>query len=396
MNNAIGVTVILALIAVFTGIPSSYRALYLTLGLLLIVWWGLRSSLKQIKVSKDLSGSSGFAGTELSMDLQLVNHSWFPIFWCTVMEPFPEQLGARIVQTLVSLPPRGRKKITMKFYPGRRGIYPVPETRLTIGDPFGFKEIDIRTSYDEKIIIYPPLFPIIGLNLTRHLPLGQTKLMFGLHEDPSRLRGCRDYCPGDSIKKIHWPSLARTGSLKVKEWESTLAAENGIFLNLGEEDYPVSDWSWLSELGIDFAAALTHLFIENKEPLGFYCNGKTVDAMFDSSFILAAKRGYQQEKRVLRFLAGADLRKGLEYAVLFHEAYHLAGGSCLIFITPRVTPEMVKRAAGLCKTGFHPVFLWLKSRSVLVPFTELEQSGIPCFTVEKRRDSNAFFISRTR
>jgi uncharacterized protein (DUF58 family) len=394
MNKVIVAIVFLALIALFTGSPSSYQALYISLGLLLLVWWGLRSNLKKIKVSKDLSGSSGFAGTELSLDLQLANPSRFPIFWCTVTEPFPEQLGAEIIQALVSLPSRSRKKVTMKFHPRRRGIYSIPETKLTIGDPFGLKEINIIISYHEKITIYPRLFPVVGLNLNRHLPLGQKKITFGLHEDPSRLRGCRDYSPGDSVKKVHWPSLARTGVLKVKEWESTLAAEIGIFLNLGEEDFPVSDWFWLTELGIDFTASLMHLLIENKETVGFYCNGKNADTVKDSVFMAAPKRGYQQEKRVLHFLAGADVKKGLGYISMFHEAYHLMGGSCLIFITPQVTQEMMKRAGALSKAGFHPVFLWLKSRSGFVPFIDLKQTAIPCFAVEKRWDSNVFFVSR--
>jgi uncharacterized protein (DUF58 family) len=395
MNSLIASIVILGVIAIFSAVPSSYRALYLGLGLLLLVQWGLRDNTKKIKVTKDLSGSSGFAGTELFLQIQLFNRSWFPIFWCTVMECFPEQLGARIVQALVSLPPRGQKVIRMTFYPQRRGIYPVPDTKLAFGDPFGLKEVNLNITAPEKIIIYPPLFQVIGLNLNRHLPLGHKTIMFGLHEDPSRLRGCRDYCPGDSVKKIHWPNLARSGILKVKEWESTLSAEIGIFLNLREEDFPVSDWFWLTEHGIDFAASLAHLFIGNKETLGFYCNGKTPDSV-EAGFTLAPKRGYQQEKRILNFLAGADVNKGLEYTALFHEAYHLMGGSCLIFITPRITTEMVKRAGNLRKAGYHPVFLWLKSRSVLLPLGELESAGAPYFAVEKRRDGNAFFISRTR
>jgi uncharacterized protein (DUF58 family) len=288
----------------------------------------------------------------------------------------------------------------MAFYPSRRGIYPLPDTRLTIGDPFGIREINLNVALLDKVIIYPPLFQVIGLNLNRHLPLGRATIKFGLHEDPSRLRGCRNYYPGDSMKKIHWPNLARTGAVMVKEWESTLAAEIGLFLNLQEEDYPVSDWFWLTENGIDFAASLTHLLVGNKESLGFYCNGKTpngknIPDATEAMFTLAPKHGYQQEKRILNFLAGADLNNGLEYTALFSKAFQLAGGSCLVFITPRITAAMVHRARSLNKAGYHPVFLWLKSQTVLLPIVELESAGVPYFAIEKRRDGNAFFINRT-
>ena len=391
MSNIMGFVIVLGLAALLSAVPGTYRIFYLGLTLLILIWWGLRTNSKRIKIREDLSGSSGFAGTALSLKVRITNPSWFPIFWGLVSKAFPEQLGTKFEQALVSIPPRGETVIQMAFYPQRRGIYPVPETRLSFGDPFGFKEIAIKAASPEKIIIYPPILPVVGLNLPRHFPLGQNRVIFGLHEDPSRPRGCRDYSPGDSIKKIHWPNLARTGCLKVKEWETTLTEEIAVFLNLAEEDYPVSDWSRLSELGIDFTASLVHLLIANKETLGFYCNGKTAGAESGIPFRVPPKHGYVQEKRIMHYLAGVDLNRGLGYAQVAQEAYQHADGSCLIFITPCLSGDLVKQAQNLKRLGYHPVVFWLRASAP--SFIELERAKIPWHTVEKRRDHSAFHIS---
>ena len=396
MSRLIALIIVLGLIALITIVPNTFRAFYIVLGLLILIRLSLKTSRQRISLTTDLSGSSGFAESKLMLRLKLVNPSRIPLFWCQITESFSEPLGAKYSQALVNLPPRGETIVKMDFYPRRRGIFSVPTTRLTFGDPFGFKEQSLYFESSQKIIVYPAIAPVIGLQLTRHLPSGQKRVSFGLHEDPSRLRGCRDYSPGDNVKKIHWPNLARTGMLKVKEWETTLAAEIGVFLNLTEADFSVSEWFWLSELGIDFSASLIHELVESRETLGFYSNGKSSDVLSERIFELPPKRGYQQEKKVLEYLAGVNLNQENNFMVLFQKAYRFMGGSCLIFITPQITTAMIQRAAQLRHVGYHPVFIYLKSKDSMLSLAQLKSTKVPCLTVEKRRDTHGFLITQTQ
>jgi uncharacterized protein (DUF58 family) len=396
MNSYIGLFVILGFIAIFSAISGSFTVLYFGLGVSLPVWWGLRATSRKLGIKEDISGGTGFAGTELFLKLRIFNPTWFPVFWCTVSRAFTQELGSSLWQTLVSIKPHGSVALQMSFFPERRGIYHVPDLIITTGDPFGWKENLIHITSTEKIIVYPPLFAVEGLHLTRHLPWGHTKVLFGLHEDPSRLKGCRDYYPGDSLKRIHWPSLARTGQLKVKEWETTLAAEIGIFLNLAEDDFPVSEWYWLSESGIEFAASLIHHLVGRKETPGFYCNGKLAGANLETVFKFPPKNGPEQGKRILTFLAGVALHEKQPYLPLFEEAYRLKNGSCLIFITPTISAGMVKHAQNLKHAGYHPLFLWLGSPNGALPPAQLQVTGIPWYSVAKRRENHAFLIQRIR
>jgi uncharacterized protein (DUF58 family) len=396
MSNYIGLWVILICITLFSVISGSFTVFYFGLGVSLLGWWGLRATSRKLGIKEDISGGTGFAKTELLLKLRISNPSWFPVFWCTASRAFSQELGSSLWQSLVSIKPHGSVTMKMSFFPEQRGIYNVPDLIITTGDPFGWKETSIHIASPEKIIVYPPLSAVEGLFLHRHLPWGHTKVLFGLHEDPSRLKGCRDYYPGDSLKKIHWPSLARTGQLKVKEWETTLAAEIGIFLNLAEADFPVSDWYWLSESEIEFAASLVHHLIGRKETPGLYCNGKLAGTGLETVFKFPPQNGHEQGKRILTFLAGVALHEHQPYLPLFQEAYRLKNGSCLLFITPRISMEMVKHAQNLKHAGYHPLFLWLESSGGVLPRAELQGTGIPWYSVAKRRDNHAFFITRIR
>lgn len=175
--------------------------------------------------------------------------------------------------------------------------------------------------------------------------------------------------------------MARTGQLKVKEWETTLAAEIGIFLNLAEADYPVGDWFWLSESGIELAASPVQQLSGGKETLGFYCNGKLADMGPDTVYKFPPKNGHEQGKRIMTFLAGVALNKKQPYIQLFKEAHHLKNGSSLIFITPLISTGMLKIARNLQRAGYHPLFLRLESPAGGLTPAELQRAEIPWYTV---------------
>jgi uncharacterized protein (DUF58 family) len=392
-RNYLSLFAILISIIIFSAISGTFTVFIFGIGIVLMVRWGLQEASRKLAVKEDLSGSTGFAGTELFLRLRIFNPSWFPVFWCTVSRVFSRELGVSLWQSILSIKPHGSVALQMSFFPEQRGIYHVPDLVLTMGDPFGWKENTVHINSPEKIVVYPPISSIEGLHLTRHLPWGHTRVLFGLHEDPSRLKGCRDYYPGDSLKKIHWPSLARTGSVKVKEWETTLAAEIGIFLNMAEADFPVSDWFWLSESGIEFAASLIHHLTDRKETLGFYCNGRLAGTEPETVFKFPPKNGHEQGKRVMSFLAGVALHETQPYMPLFQEAYRLKNGSCLIFITPLISTEMIKHAQSLKRAGYHPLFLWLESSGGQLPPVEWRGTAITCYKVAKRRDNHVFLIS---
>lgn len=387
--------VLIPIIGVAFLLPSSVyqRGLFLIIGLGLVILWSNRAARKGFAIEADLSRFRGFPGEELSLILKLSNSSRFPIFWCTIRQTFPAGIGAFCEQRVVSLRPKEKKELKMTVSGQRRGIFEIPQTKAILGDAVGIETVDMFFEFQKRMVIYPPIDPIFGLSLERHLPMGPFMKRFGLHEDPARLRGCRDYMPGDSLKRIHWPNMARTGHVQVKEWETTLNAEMGIFLNLREEDYPVGDWFALSELAIETAASLVWHLGNKGEQVGFYCNGKVTGETGQSDFVVDPKKGNRQEEKILTYLAGVTLNQCDEAETLFQKAHFLAAGSCVILITPMITPQMIKKAAYLRSIGFHPIFLHIPADNGLKPELELKRLHIPYFKIERGRDSRVIHLA---
>ncbi len=395
MNRFFPLLFFFSLASLLFPVPVLRRSFYITGAVWLAVNWGRRETLRKLRIDLDLNRGCGFPGDDLFLVLHLANRSFFPLPWLAVYQSFPEQLGAGREQFLVSLGPRAKKKKTIVFRGYRRGIYPLPALRVAFGDVWGIDEASFLQRWTERVVIYPRVVPVYGLSLQRHLPFGPHRMSFGLHEDPSRLRGCREYRAGDGLRRIHWPNMARTGRIQVKEWETTLDAEIGIFLNLREEDFPVRDWSSLVELEVELAASLIHRMVEKGEHVAFYANGKAYGEEEGRVFHLPAKKGKGQRKKIFTYLAGVTTAPGSPpYENFFQEAKKAVAGACLLFITPQVTPEMVKRAGDLRKAGYHPSFLQPSHKTAVLPVKELKEKKIPCFIVKRRREDDALLLVR--
>ena len=181
---------------------------------------------------------------------------------------------------------------------------------------------------------------------------------------------------------MHWPNVARTGILQVKEWETTLTSDYGIFLNLREEDLPTNAWYFLTEFLVELAASLSHFFAVQNETIAFYCNGKPFGAG-EGPFRLPPKRGRHLVEKILTYLAGVSPGQGQAVEVFFREAARLPARSILLFLTPVITPVMVEKAAHLRRNGFQPVFLWPYYRDGVLPTTDLRKANLKWYIVRK-------------
>jgi uncharacterized protein (DUF58 family) len=112
-----------------------------------------------------------------------------------------------------------------------RGRHRFEPVRLSIADPFGLAEARLTVDEQQALVVYPRLVeldrlffdggagPEHGRQLLLRRPVG-----FDLHS-------VRDYQPGDSLRRVHWPSTARRGELMVKELEDSPRDEVAVLLD---------------------------------------------------------------------------------------------------------------------------------------------------------------------
>jgi uncharacterized protein (DUF58 family) len=143
-----------------------------------------------------------------------------------------ERIG-RLGEQEVELRPhkRGRQWGSYRLYNVSRGRHRFEPVRLSIADPFGLAEAKVTLDEQQALVVYPRLVelerfffeggagPEHGRRLLLRRPVG-----FDLHS-------VRDHQPGESLRRVHWPSTARRGALMVKELEDSPRDEVAVLLD---------------------------------------------------------------------------------------------------------------------------------------------------------------------
>lgn len=107
---------------------------------------------------------------------------------------------------------------TLRFVPLRRGWIRFEAVRLLRPDPLGLVHAISTQPAPASLLVLPPVHAVPAIRHDggrRHRPAGaQWVPQVGESQEFLQLR---DYRPGDPMRRIHWPSSARTGRLVVKE-----------------------------------------------------------------------------------------------------------------------------------------------------------------------------------
>jgi uncharacterized protein (DUF58 family) len=216
------------IVAIVFGSPALYPvAAGLVLAVPLALAW-VRITLRQPHVSRLWPGRNLFERDDVTVKLVLAREPGLPLPNVVAHE----QVG-RLSATEVELRSRGHGRYAgsyeLRDVPrGRHSFAPV---RLSIADPFGLAEAGLALEEQQALMVYPRLVeleriffdggagPEHGRRLLLRRPVG-----FDLHS-------VRDYQQGESLRRVHWPSTARRGSLMVKELEDSPRDEVAVLLD---------------------------------------------------------------------------------------------------------------------------------------------------------------------
>jgi uncharacterized protein (DUF58 family) len=231
----LAVGVLCGVVAVVFGSPALYPvAAGLVIAVPLAVAW-VRITLRQPRVTRRWRQDSALWRNE-----DLLERDDVRIELIVEREPgvpLPgviahERVG-RLGEQEVELRPdgRGRHWGSYRLAQVPRGRHRFEAVRLSITDPFGLAVADQAIEEQQALVIYPRLVelerlffdggagPEHGRQLLLRRPVG-----FDLHS-------VRDYQQGESLRRVHWPSTARRGSLMVKELEDSPRDEVAVLLD---------------------------------------------------------------------------------------------------------------------------------------------------------------------
>jgi len=216
------------IVAIVFGSPALYPvAAGLVIVVPLAVAW-VRITLRQPRVTRRWRHDDVLEREDVRIQLELEREPGVPLPAVVAHE----HLG-RPGEKQVELRPHGRGRhwgsyILRDVPRGRHRFEPV---RLAISDPFRLAEAGMALETQEALVVYPRLVelerlfvdggagPEHGRQLLLRRPVG-----FDLHS-------VRDHQQGESLRRVHWPSTARRGSLMVKELEDSPRDEVAVLLD---------------------------------------------------------------------------------------------------------------------------------------------------------------------
>lgn len=119
-----------------------------------------------------------------------------------------------------------------------RGVYRVGPTEVSTGDPFGLARTTIGTGPVDRIVVYPAVEELTGFPIVR----GQDPAMQASRPEHARRGGedfytLREYQRGDDLRRVHWPSSARTDNLMIRQLETPWQSRALVLLDIRSASY---------------------------------------------------------------------------------------------------------------------------------------------------------------
>lgn len=397
-------------LALVTGREMYYRLTYLLFAVIVVSAAWAWSSLRGIRLRRYTRSQRAQVGRIMEEYLAIENESRLPKLLVMVQDEstLPGHHAGHVIHSL-----GGHQAFDWRVRTlcEQRGHFRLGPITTSGGDPLGLFERRRSFRQTSAIVVYPAVVPLHGLPPPRGpLPGGDT-LRRRTHQITPNAAGVRDYVPGDSFARIHWPSTARKDQLIVKEFELDPMSNVWIFLDMeesvqaatrgtgrngkhraGSDETEKPLWRRIQdfrlipsteEYGVTAAASLANASIRERYAVGLVAYGQSRE-------VIQADREERQQTRLLETLAMLRARGTMPFSqVLSAEGTRLARGTTLILITPSTEHAWVEAALRLSDRGIRILAVLLDAASfggavgIQVLKGRLLAAGIPAVVVKE-------------
>jgi uncharacterized protein (DUF58 family) len=319
--------------------------------------------LHRLEYKRHLSSPQVFFGEEVIFEIQVTNRKPLPLPWLKIEDELPQRvklLKGKSLETgeervtLINIFPIGMYHRVTRRFPmlcNERGAFVFGPTRLQSGDLFGFFRREKTIGQLDYLIVYPRLLPLEKLGISSKQLFGDIRLKQHLFQDPVLTAGIREYQSGDSLKRIHWKSTARTGELQTKIYEPTTTVDISLFLDVRTVKPPVWGSNYqLQELGIITVAAIAQNALNAGFRTGLYVNQIT---RFSKGLLsVPPSRHPDQMERILEGLAQLHQTETLNISrYVRQEAGSLPWGSTMLVVSAQPDEKLAAALLDLRRLG---------------------------------------------
>ena len=274
------------------------------------------------------------AGSSSRVELTIANRGKRRSPVCSVEDPF--DAGSRWARFLVAPLASGEvARAAYRLPTDRRGIYDLGPLQVGVTDPFGLATRVVEGAPLSRLVVFPRIDPIEPPPISN----GDDPLAGADH--PRALTGggedfyaLRPYVRGDDLRKVHWPSTARTDDLMLRQDEMPWQSRSTVLVDVRSETCPPP----ALELVVSAAASIVVAAAQHEGLQRMITTGG-----FDSR---AGNRGPHADV-ILEHLAGVRAGRGSIVAALTNLRRSQGGGALVAVTTSLATAADIQAMAGL-------------------------------------------------
>jgi uncharacterized protein (DUF58 family) len=379
VGNFVLFSLILLVLASLLRIDFFFTVLYLFLSVYIFSRFWARRSMDRLRVKRRVA-SHAFLGDTVDVTLQFKNKGRLPVPWLMFNETLPVKLvSPPVFRRVISLGAGENGHYSYRVHCRRRGYYALGPLHLESGDLLGLARVQHVRIPPAYLTVYPRVMPLEQLRLPTHSPQVVLPTLVPLFEDPARIIGVRDYVRGDSPRRIHWTASASAGRLLVKQYQSAIARETSLFLNLNVDDF-ARDYRYTApELSIVVAASMAnHIISREKLAVGLVTEAYDPRSRTVTACIQPPRKERAQLMTILETLARVEIAKTSPFLDLVRrQAVHLSWGATLVLITPQASNELLDTVFLLTRMGFQLLLVFVQAVAIEPGWREhVERLGI--------------------
>jgi uncharacterized protein (DUF58 family) len=210
----------------------------------------------RVAISRRLGSAAVHNGETTTVTLRLENLLGRPIRHLKVQDEV-EHLGVADFE-IASIAAGEKVSASYRVTCRPRGVYQVGPSRGYATDPLGLAELPTPSTAVDRIVVYPSLEPLSGFPIVR----GKDPAIDASRPEHSQRGGedfytIREYHRGDDLRRVHWPSSAKTDELMIRQLETPWQSRALVLLDIRESAYESADAFETAVSGA--ASVITHL-----------------------------------------------------------------------------------------------------------------------------------------
>jgi uncharacterized protein (DUF58 family) len=341
------------ILLVFLQFVSPYRGWMILLvgfgSIWLIAFVWTRSLVRGLNFAREIRFAWAQVGDILEERITLRNDGALPALWLEI-EDLSDMPGYHVSMG-TGIGGQSENQWTSHRVCAQRGVFRLGPTILHSGDPFGIFQIDIQFPATRTFTVLPQVIPHLPFQIARGGQFGDGRWRSNSFERTVIAKGVREYMPGDSLRHIHWPTVARRDALYVRHFEEAPAGDWWIFVDLEESEQIEQDGHSTLEHAITLSASLADKGFRSGMGIGL--------VLHDQELLrIPPLQGQAQRWKVMHSLARAKPGKVSLSELLSNALPKTTSSASIIVITPSLKIDWLDRLSHIVALGAAPtVFL---------------------------------------